>query len=145
MSAAASRPPAQPARNRPLLLRYGLVGIASNVGLYLAYLALLALGVGYQLAMTLAYATGVALGYLLHKSWTFRHQGRHVQAALRYGLVYLLGYGLNWVGLWWLVEHVGLHAGLAQAVMVVVVALVLFVAQRNWVFRQGRGSMGSGE
>ncbi len=56
-------------------IRYAVVGLISNVSLYLVYLALTSAGMGHKIAMTLLYVVGVSLTFLLNRNWSFRQNG----------------------------------------------------------------------
>lgn len=116
------------------LWRFAVVGVSTNGALYVAYLALTLLGVPYLASMSLVYAAGVVLGFVMHRRFTFRHRHAWGPAAARYLVAYAAGYALNWWGLWWLVERVHLGHEWSQALMIIVVAATLFVIQRVWVF-----------
>jgi putative flippase GtrA len=118
------------------LLRFALVGLVSNGLLYGAYLALIALGVPYRVAMTATYLGGVVLGFAAHRRWTFRHRGPGGASAVRYAAAYGGGYLLNLVGLHLLVERGGIAPAWAQGLMIVVVAAFLYFVQKHWVFRR---------
>jgi putative flippase GtrA len=122
------------------LLRYGLVGIASNALAYVSYLALTGAGMGHLSAMTLVYALATLLTFLFNRRWSFGHSGGRGPALARYGTAYLLGYAIDWFGLWLLVDRLGYPHQLAQGIMVVIVAGFLFLLLKHWVFgisRQG--------
>ena len=55
--------------------RYAIVGLISNVILYLAYLLLTGLGLGHKTAMTLLYAVGILQSFLLNRQWTLGLHG----------------------------------------------------------------------
>ena len=115
--------------------RYVVAGLASNAALYAFFLLLLAAGVPYGVAMTVSYATGVALAFHLHRNWTFQRRDAGWRRAWRFVAAYGMGYVLNIIGLALLVEGRVLGPAVGQAVMIVVVAAFLFVLQRAWVFR----------
>lgn len=123
--------------------RYALVGLSSNLLLYLAYLLLTALGLGPKIAMSLLYATGVLLTFIANRIWSFSHSGIAHAAFVRYVIVYGLGYMINLGLLWLAVDRMHLpHQGV-QAAAIVVVALSLFLMHKYWVFAptpQGRVS-----
>lgn len=120
------------------LLRYVVVGVATNLLLYGCFLVLLHAGWAYLAAMSVSYAVGIALAFVAQRSWTFAHQGARGMAAARFVACYGLGYLLNLAGLRLLVGGGLLGPAAAQAVMIVIVALVLFVLQKVWVFRAPR-------
>lgn len=120
------------------IVRFGLVGVGSNLALYLAFVLLLHIGVAYAAAMTATYLGGVALGFWLHRNWTFRTSGLLFGSAVRYGIAYVGGYALNFLGLMLLVERARWSAANAQGAMVVIVAGFLFLVQKYWVFGVSR-------
>lgn len=117
------------------LIRYIGVGIASNGLIYALYLAVTWAGAEPKIAMTILYMWGVGQSFFFNKKWAFRFTGPTRTALFRYLAVYAIGYGLNLLALTILVDHVGLSHQLVQGVMILVIATVLFLAQRFWVFR----------
>jgi putative flippase GtrA len=117
------------------LIRYGIVGVLSNAVGYLLYLAITAAGVEHKLAMTLLYAVGVAQTFFFNKRWSFRHGGTHGPAFVRYCMAYGLGYVINLLVLFVLVDHLGYPHQVVQGMMVLALAVMLFLLQKFWVFR----------
>ncbi|AUB83522.1 GtrA family protein [Candidatus Thiodictyon syntrophicum] len=115
--------------------RYGIVGVLSNAVGYLLYLGMTGVGIGPKVAMTLLYAIGVAQTFVFNKRWTFRHQGHLSIAFVRYIAAYGFGYFLNLFGLLLLVDHMGLPHQLVQGAMILTLAVMLFLAQKFWVFK----------
>ncbi len=116
-------------------MRYGIVGVASNMVGYILYLVLTAAGVEHKLAMTLMYMVGVVQTFLFNKRWSFGHDGSHRYALLRYAVSYGLGYVVQLTALYFCVDRLGWPHQAVQGVMVFVVAALLFVLQKFWVFR----------
>lgn len=116
------------------LARYGITGVSTNLLLYLAYIGLTRAGISHLWAMTMAYLTGIFVGFALNRSWTFMHRDAAFPAALRYLLSHLLGYCLNFIGLFVLVNTLEKPHASSQALMIILVAMCLFLIQRNWVF-----------
>lgn len=114
--------------------RYVVVGLASNALSYLLYLLATWLGTGPKTAMTWVYLLGVLQTYVFNKKWSFRFAGAAAPALVRYAAAYAMGYVVNFLGLMLLVDKAGLPHQLVQGVMIVVVAIMLFLAQRYWVF-----------
>ena len=115
-------------------LRYALGGLASNAFGYCLYLALTYLGMNHKLAMSLLYGIGVLQGFVFNKKWSFRFNGPATPALVRYITAYAVGYVINFFALVVLVDQSGLPHQEVQAVMIVVVAGLLFLAQFFWVF-----------
>jgi putative flippase GtrA len=70
-------------RTRSQFLRYALVGLGSNLLLYLAYLMLTALGVEHKTAMSFVYALGVTQTFFFNRAWSFQHKGAPRRAFVR--------------------------------------------------------------
>ncbi len=124
------------ARTRGQFLRYALVGLASNLVLYLAYLGLTMLGLGPKTAMSLLYVLGVAQTFLFNRSWSFGHEGGLHGAFARYVASYAFGYLLNLIVLWIAVDRMGLPHQIVQGVMILTLAVMLFLLQKLWVFQE---------
>ena len=116
------------------LIRYAVVGLVSNVVSYLLYLLVTWFGMGPKTAMSLLYTMGVLQTFVFNKKWSFRFDGEVAPALVRYATVYMLGYAINLLALVLLVDQAGLQHQLVQGVMILVVAAMLFMAQRYWVF-----------
>ncbi len=115
-----------------------VVGAASNFVLYAAYLGLTAVGVGPKSAMTVLYAYGILQTYLLNKAWTFQQNGVKLRGFRRYHYEYLASYVLNIGVLYLFVDRLGMPHRIVQGIAIIGIAVLLFVAQRSWVFPDAR-------
>ncbi|MBM3676972.1 MAG: GtrA family protein [Actinobacteria bacterium] len=122
-------------RTRTQFIRFAIVGAASNLVGYLAYLGLVALGVGPKLAMSVVYAGGVLQSFLFNRAWSFRHSGPLGGSFARYVASYALGYLANLAVLAIAVDRFGLPHAWVQLAMMGFLAVGLFLMQRLWVFR----------
>lgn len=116
------------------LSRYALVGLASNLVGYLLYLLITQAGMGHKSAMTLLYAVGVAQTFYFNRVWSFGHDGRVLTSFVRYISAYALGYVFNLAMLLLLVDLWGWPHQWVQGAMTFVLAGMLFLMQRYWVF-----------
>jgi putative flippase GtrA len=114
--------------------RWFVVGVTTNAALYLAYIALTRSLLTPKVAMSVVYVTGVVIGFIANRSWSFGHTGPAQSAFLRYVAAYALGYVVNYVGLHVGIVVLGVPHELVQAVMIVVVAAMTFVMQKYYVF-----------
>lgn len=117
------------------LLRFGVVGLASNGILYVLYLFMTMQGLGPKLAMSIAYGIGVAQTFLFNRRWTFRHDGSLSAAFVRYCATYGIGYLANLTALVVLVDGLGWPHEWTQGAMILCIAALVFVLQKFWVFR----------
>lgn len=115
--------------------RYGAVGIASNLAVYALYLLLTHLGTPPKLAMSVLYALAVMQTFVFNKRWSFGSAGATKQQFRRYCLAYAAGYVLNLAALFLLVDLLGWPHQLAQGILILVIAVLLFLLQKFWVFR----------
>ena len=120
---------------RSQLIRYLIVGLASNAVIYVGYLFLTQLGMGPKLAMSLLYGVGVLQTFVFNKKWSFRFEGAAAPALVRYATVYALGYFIQFLSLALLVDRMGLPHQWVMGVLILIVAMFLFLAQKLWVFR----------
>jgi putative flippase GtrA len=117
------------------LLKYGIVGVASNAIGYLIYLGITYLGVAPLIAMTALYSVGAFVGFVGNRRLTFSHSGNALASGVRYVLAHIVGYFLNLSMLLIFVHHLGFPHQLVQAVAILVVAAFLFIAFKTFVFR----------
>jgi putative flippase GtrA len=109
----------------------GLTGYAVNLAVY-APLVKLA-GVSYLPAAICSFTAAVTNNYLWNRFWTFRHDRGHVyRQAIRFLCVSLVGLAANLVVLRTLVIYA--DAVSAQAIAVIVVTPLSFIANKLWSF-----------
>lgn len=116
--------------------RYSTVGLASNLLLYVAYLAITTVGLGPKSAMTVLYVCGVLMTFIFNRSWTFNHEGAVSSSFWKYVLVYLSGYLVNWLVLYSLVDEANWPHQYVQGIMILLLAFCIFIAQKFWVFNK---------
>ena len=117
------------------VLRFGIVGLVSNGILFVAYLALTEFGVGSNTAMTALYATGVLQGFIFNKKWTFSHDSQTLKTFTAYVFLYAIGYLINLVILFLLVEKLGFRHQWVQGGAILLLAGFFFLAQNFFIFK----------
>lgn len=120
---------------RSQFIRYVIVGLASNAVIYIAYIVLTLVGMGPKLAMSLLYGVGVLQTFVFNKNWSFRFDGAATPALVRYATVYATGYVIQFLALMLLVDQIGLPHQWVMGALILFIALLLFLAQKYWVFR----------
>jgi putative flippase GtrA len=116
-------------------LRFAVVGLASNALGFCWYLLLTWLGFGPKVAMTLLFVIGTLQTFVFNKRWSFQYSGTDNSVLLRYLASYGLGYLVNLVMLVWLVDYARFPHALVQAALIFLVAILMFLLQKFWVFR----------
>lgn len=117
------------------LVRYGTVGIASNIAGYALYVSMTYLGLGPKLTMTILYVVGATFGYLGNRQWAFFHTGSMVRSSAGYLIAHAVGYVINFVILHTFVDLMGYPHQIVQGLAIFVVAGYLFVALNFIVFK----------
>jgi putative flippase GtrA len=115
-------------------LRFAAVGATNTLLSWCAYALLYRIGLHYLLASALAFALGVANSYIWNRRWTFRSRGRWAPEALRFAVVQCVGLGVDVGLLYGLVDGVGVHHLIAQALVFPAASAVTFVLSRQWAF-----------
>lgn len=114
--------------------RFVVVGLISNSLLFAGYITLTALGLDPKGAMTLLYVIGITQTFVLNKYWTFSDRRLLGLSLWRYLFVYAGVYGLNLILLHMFVDNLRWPHQTVQGVAIIALAVVLFLAQRYWVF-----------
>lgn len=124
--------------------RFIVVGIVTNLALYLIYILLTTLAVGHKSAMTLLYFSGAMQSFVFNRKWTFSYSGNTQACLLRYLIAYGSGYILNFSFLFIFVDCLGWSHEIVQGSSVIIVAALMFIAQKYWVFsgNSGRSKQG---
>lgn len=117
------------------MIRFGVVGLMSNVLLYVLYLFFTVMGMGHKTAMTLLFVAGTLQTFVFNKHWTFEHQGIVRASFAKYLLTYFFAYILNLAALFFFADQLGYEHQIVQGLMIVFIAVVLFILQRYWIFR----------
>jgi putative flippase GtrA len=125
-------------------LRFVVVGLASNLLLFLLYLLVTTLGIGPKIAMTLLFALGTMQTFIFNKRWTFAHRGFLQASFLKYVAIYSFAYLLNLTALLVLVDNLGYPHQVVQGIMILSIAMMLFLLQKYWVFRAPAPAMTQG-
>lgn len=120
-------------------IRFAIVGLVSNLVLFGSYSLLTLGGFGHKLAMTLLYGVGILQTFYFNRRWSFRHTEAPRQPFMRYLMLYLAAWILNWIVLAYLVDGVGLSHFWVQGVMIVLIGVLMFYIQRSLVFRNTGG------
>lgn len=116
------------------MFRYLIVGLLSNIVGYAIYLLLIYIGGTPKLTMTILYTVGASVSFFVNRKYTFQHNGHIGVAGIRFLLVHLSGYLLNFLLLAIFVDSFGIAHQLVQAIAVFVVATYVFVMFRILVF-----------
>ena len=123
--------------------RFAAVGVLNTLVGYGVIFSALLLGASDYLANGLGYGVGLALGFVLHRSWSFADRGRGSPNSLpRYVAAFALAYGTNLAVVWisrrmgW-VDQPGTHI-----VAMAAYSVTFFLLAKNFVF-QGPNSASS--
>lgn len=117
------------------LVRYAIVGVASNAAGYLVYLLITHLGMPPKAAMSSLYAVGATVGFFGNSALTFAYKGGIIGSGIRYLITHAVGYSMNLTILVIFVDLFGYPHQLVQAIAIFVVAAFLFIAFKYFVFR----------
>lgn len=117
------------------MMRYGIVGILNNLIGYLIYLALTWLWLEPKLAVTLLYPIGALTGYFGNAKYAFTYDGHFANGLLRYIIAHFVGYFVNIALIYVFSDKLLFPHQIVQAVAIFVVAGVLFILFKYFVFR----------
>lgn len=120
--------------------RYGVVGVLNNLLGYLIYLLVTWFWLDPKVAVTLLYPVGALTAYFGHAKYSFAYSGSTSNGVSRYVIAHLIGYSVNVLMLYVLSDRLLLPHQIIQAVAIVVVAGILFLLFRYFVFPQRSSS-----
>lgn len=104
--------------------RYGVVGVATNISLYLLFLVLVWIGTPPVLTSGMVYVLGVTLSYLLNRRFTFKSEKGHGQDLPRFVFAYGLGLVFTVISMSILVDL--MSPAIAQILTTLMTAAVIY-------------------
>jgi putative flippase GtrA len=113
-------------------VRFLIVGVANTLITFVVYRLLLTVDVAYVVAAPVAWAVGAVNGYVFNSRWTFAARDSTC-ARIVYGLVTAAGAGSSSL-LVWLFAAAGLGKVEAFLVVLPLVTVATFAANRIWTF-----------
>lgn len=116
------------------IVRYGVVGIITNLSGYGCFLALLMAGTHPVMTTGITYLIIVAVSYFANRRWTFRSKSTHSRDVLRYLIAYSIGLVVA-VGAMHVLSNL-LHPAIAQIVVIILSAIVIYMSLE--ILRFGR-------
>jgi len=122
------------------LVRYALVGVASNLTGYLIYYLVTYLGGTPKITMTLLYSVGATVGYFGNRNYTFSHQESYLASGVRYLIAHFFGYCINLAILVIFVDKLGYPHQWVQAIAIFIVAGFLYITFKFFVFTSPQSS-----
>jgi putative flippase GtrA len=114
-----------------------LVAGAINTVITFALFEALRRVIPYLAAYSIAYASGIALSYVLNAGFVFRRR-KTIASALRFPLVYVVQYAMGGGLLWVLVDVAKLNESFALLLVIAASIPVTFLLSRLIVTRHGR-------
>ena len=84
--------PMTPPKAITQLLKYGLVGVLTNLVGYGFYLLVTYTGISPKVTMTAMYSAGAAISFFVNKRFTFHHHGHVGKDRVRFFIDHMMGY-----------------------------------------------------
>ena len=116
------------------LIRYVIVGVFTNLTGYLIYLGVTWFGVDPKIAVSLLYPIAVLVAYFGHVRYTFADSENSSGGVFRYILAHVVGFIMNLSLLYILHDLMGAPHQLVQLLAIFLVAGVLFLLFKYYVF-----------
>jgi putative flippase GtrA len=116
------------------IIRYGLVGLLTNILGYAVYLTVTYIGFDPKETMSFFYFIGAVLGFVGHKKLSFAYDGHWLGAGFRYIIAHSIGYLFNLTILTICVDWYGYPHQYVQAIAILMVAAILFLLFKFFVF-----------
>jgi putative flippase GtrA len=108
----------------------------SNLFLFSIYLLLTHYGLDYKISSSLLFALGTLQTFIFNRRWTFNFKEKRFTSFIRYFFAYFFCYWINILSLIIAVEYFEFPHQITQAILILVIAFILFLMQKYWVFRQ---------
>jgi putative flippase GtrA len=124
---------------RQFLVFASLGGFGTAVHYVFLIVCVEVLSVGPISASILGYVAGAITNFLANHHITFRSSAKLSRTAPRFFSVALVGFFLNWVVMWCLVDQLRVQYFVAQAMSTVLILGFNYVVNATWTFRGEHG------
>lgn len=123
--------------------RFLLVGVLNSLlGYLIIFGCMYVLKISPEVSNLIGYSVGLALSFVLNRTFTFRSSGKQSGELIRFLAVFTVAYGANLAVLYLLVRILLIHAGISQVIAGVVYVIFTYFMNKSFVFRQSRSSHG---
>ncbi|MCG8506015.1 MAG: GtrA family protein [Sphingomonadales bacterium] len=117
--------------------RFLIVGLANTfAGLAIIYAAKYFAGAGDVVANAIGYGVGLAVSFVLNKSWTFAHSGDNIRTVGRFLSAFAVCYLLNLATVLGLISLANVDPYIAQALGIPPYTVSFFLFSRYWIFKK---------
>jgi len=123
---------------RTEFIRFALTGITTNALALCGFYLLVRVGIDPLIVVSIFYVLSVSIAFVLNKQWSFSHTGDLGMSAVRYVVAYFICYILNMFALDYFSKQQGYPPMIVQSIAVIIAAVLLFLAQKFWVFRSSK-------
>lgn len=124
-------------KNVQHLIRFLFVGGVCTVFNYVIFYFLMKNGIQYQIASSIGFLSGVAIGFPLNKKWTYQSESSITSFLLyKYALVYLISLVVNFFTLFILVGKLNIDPKIANFISIIITTITNFLGTKIWVFQK---------
>lgn len=108
-------------------LRFAITGAISLGAYYATYILLTEMGTHYILSSVLGFLAYWMSNFFINRNWTFMCVGNIQKQASQHFAMHLVNQALIMIGLYVLIEYLGLHYLMAQVILTVLITVEVFV------------------
>lgn len=120
-------------------IKFCLIGLESTVLNYLVFLILFYyFSINYLFSAGAGFVSGVFVGFIFNKLYTFRSKDSTSKTIPLYFLVYLFSLVVTILGLKFLVESLGIKPLIGTAILIVITTIINFFGTKVLVFKNKR-------
>ncbi|WP_392538301.1 GtrA family protein [Legionella sp. 227] len=131
--------PFQLSRNLIQFIRFGTVGLITNIIGYSFFLGLTWVGINPKVVITILFFFNLTFSFFSNRRWVFaNHQNQKFNRVtiVRFIIAYLTGYLINLALLIECVDRLGYSPQLVQLIAIALIAIYFFFVLKLLVFRQ---------
>ena len=117
--------------------RFGIVGVIRTIlGIIIIFVPYNLWGVNYVLCNIVASSIGLIIGFILHKKWVFKSQGKWDKEVIPYLVTFGMGFLVNMMLLLFSAEKLELNKNISQVIAICGFTTTNYLGNKFWTFRQ---------
>lgn len=116
-------------------IKFGIVGVVNTCTSLVVYYILLFFGVHYLIGNTCGFVISSLVGFILNKTLVFKKKDETKKSLVKYYLLYISSYIINMVGLYIIVDKLGISDKIAPIILLCITVPYNYIGSNFWVFK----------
>jgi putative flippase GtrA len=117
--------------------KFIFIGVLSNLISYVFFLIMLnIMKINYLFSLSVLFIVALFINFFFNRNWTFRSNLSYKTSIIKFLIVYIIGYLLNIVSMFFLVDKLGKSPETMQIMMICFLTLYYFLLNKYYIYKK---------